>query len=84
VSTAARKPAPKAGDRRTTKLHGLQIRVHAMGRDPVTGKAIGRLFRNKHPVFMWRRPVELDFWDQYLLTEEERRGLCRGMLPVSR
>lgn len=68
----------KAGDRRQTKKHGLQIRVHCMSRHPVSGQPLGRLFRDSKPVFAWRKPIELDWWDHHHLTPEER-----AMLPVA-
>lgn len=72
ITTGPERPKPKAGDRRTTKRHGLQIRVQCMGRD-VTGKnAIGRIVRNGRPMFDWRKPIELDPWDHHHLTPEER------------
>ena len=59
---------PKAGDTRVTKKHGLQIRVQCMART-MTGEPIGRMVRNGRPVFDWRKPVELDPWDQHLLKD---------------
>ncbi len=73
--TGASKPKPKAGDRRTTKTHGLQIRVQCMARDFRTGAPIGRIVRNGRPVFDWRKPLELDPWDYHHLTEAERAHL---------
>lgn len=70
--TGSSKPKPKAGDRRTTKKHGLQIRVQCMARDWMTGKPIGRMVSNGRPVFDWRKPLELDPWDYHHLTAEER------------
>lgn len=70
--TGSSKPKPKAGDRRTTKMHGLQIRVQCMARDFRTGAPIGRIVRAGRPVFDWRKPIELDPWDYHLLTEAER------------
>lgn len=63
---------PKAGDRRTTKTHGLQIRVQCMARDFRTGAPIGCIVRNGRPVFDWRKPLELDPWDYHHLTDAER------------
>ena len=70
--TGSSKPKPKAGDRRTTKTHGLQIRVQCMARDFRTGAPIGRIVRAGRPVFDWRKPLELDPWDHYHLTDAER------------
>ena len=72
--TGKSKTAPKAGDRRVTKKHGLQIRVQCMARD-WQGKPIGRIVSNGRPVFDWRKPIELDRWDQHLLTEQEKADL---------
>lgn len=66
---------PKAGDRRTTKKHGVQIRVQRMARD-WQGKPIGRIVSGRRPCFDWRTPRELDPWDHYLLTAEERAALA--------
>ena len=66
---------PRAGDRRVTKRHGLQIRVQCMARDFMTGKPLGLLVRNGRPVYDWRKPAELDLWDLHLLTESERAAL---------
>lgn len=63
-------PKPKAGDRRTTKTHGLQIRVQCMARD-WSGQPIGRIVRAGRPVFDWRKPIELDPWDHHHLTADE-------------
>ena len=65
---------PKAGDRRTTKKHGVQIRVQRMARD-WQGKPIGRIVSGGRPCYDWRTPRELDPWDHYLLTAEERAAL---------
>lgn len=70
--TGCSKPKPKAGDRRMTKTHGLQIRVQCMARDFRTGAPIGRIVRAGRPVFDWRKPLELDPWDYHHLTAEER------------
>lgn len=66
---------PKAGDRRTTKKYGLQIRVQRMARDFITGAPMGRIVSRGRPVYDWRKPVELDSWDLHLLTAEERAHL---------
>jgi hypothetical protein len=74
TSPAKPKPKPKAGDRRTTKKHGLQIRVQCMARD-WQGKPIGRIVNNGRPMFDWRKPAELDPWDHHHLTREELAAL---------
>lgn len=65
---------PKAGDRRTTKTHGVQIRVQRMARD-WQGKPIGRIVSSGRPCYDWRTPRELDPWNHYLLTADERAAL---------
>lgn len=57
---------PKIGDRRTTKKHGLQIRVV----ETHNGMWVCNGGRYRYD---WRRPSELKgtSWD-YLLTAEER------------
>lgn len=65
---------PKAGDRRTTKTYGVQIRVQRMARD-WRGNPIGRIVRNGKPCYDWRTPRQLDPWDHHWLTEEERAAL---------
>lgn len=66
---------PKQGDRRMTKTHGVQIRVQRMARD-LQGHPIGRVVSNGRPCFDWRTPRELDTWDHYLLTADERAALA--------
>lgn len=70
-SSPARKK-PRAGDRRTTKKHGLQIRVQTIIK-PSPGLPGGWLYSNGRPVYEWAKPEDLlgGFWD-YLLTPEER------------
>jgi len=75
--TGTGKPKPKAGDRRTTKKHGLQIRVQCLARD-WTGAPIGLLVRGGRPVFEWREPRHLAKWDRYLLSHDEK---ARYFLP---
>lgn len=72
------RPKPKAGDRRTTKRHGLQIRVHDMATDG-RGSAIGRLYNNGRPMFSWVAPADLETWDRYHLTATERADLFQGV-----
>ena len=75
VTYSAPRKQPKVGDRRTTKTHGVQVRVQRMARD-WQGKPIGRIVSNGRPCFDWRTPRELDPWDHYLLTAEERAALA--------
>lgn len=70
ITTAASRPKPRAGDTRRTKAHGLQIRVQCMARD-FRGRPIGRLVSAGRPVYDWRKPAELDQWDQHLLQRPE-------------
>ena len=70
ITTAASRPKPRAGDIRRTKAHGLQIRVQCMARD-FRGQPIGRLVSAGRPVYDWRRPAELDPWDQHLPQRPE-------------
>lgn len=65
---------PKPGDRRTTKLHGLQIRVQVMAKD-ACGRPIGRVVNYGRPSFEWRKPEHLEPWDQHHLTAQEREAL---------
>jgi hypothetical protein len=71
ITTTTPRPKPKAGDRRTTKTHGVQIRVQCMSCAP-NGQPQGRIVSNGRPVFDWRRPDQLDAWDHHHLTDEER------------
>lgn len=71
------RPKPKVGDRRTTKKHGLQIRVWSWARDPLTRLPIGMLVHGSRPVFEWVKPHELEKWDEYLLTKGERAEVER-------
>lgn len=57
----ARKP-PKVGDRRTTKKHGLQIRVWEWSE-----VYRARVVSNGKPVYEWRKPKDLRPWEQHLL-----------------
>lgn len=66
------RPKPKAGDRRVTKAHGLQIRVHDMAVGP-RGSPIGRTFRQGRPCFTWMSPSDLATWDRHHLTPDERQ-----------
>lgn len=62
---------PKVGDRRTTKKHGLQIRIQAAARN-ARGEVVGRLVTNGRPDFYWCEPHNIEWHDRYLLTPEER------------
>lgn len=64
------KPKPKAGERRVTKKHGLQIRVQEMATN-WNGVPVGRIVRAGKPVFYWCRPQDLPKWDRHWLSEEE-------------
>lgn len=75
VAYGAPRKQPKAGDRRTTKTHGVQIRVQRMARD-WQGKPIGRIVSGGRPCYDWRTPRELDPWDHYHLTADERAALA--------
>lgn len=68
------RPGPKAGDRRTTKKHGLQIRVQCMARG-WDGQPLGRIVRAGRSVLDWRKPIELDPWDRHHLTADELAAL---------
>ena len=68
--TYASKPKPKAGERRRTNKHGLQIRVQAMATN-WNGEPIGRVVRAGRPVFDWCKPSDLQPWDRHWLTGEE-------------
>lgn len=70
--TSPQRPTPNAGDRRTTKKHGLQIRVHARARD-WNGRPFGFLVRSGRAVYEWRSPQDLEPWDRHFLSEEERQ-----------
>lgn len=70
------RPRPRAGDRRTTKKHGLQIRVLKYARD-TRGRIIGLDCTGGRQRWEWRTPAELDHSDHYLLTKEERAALAK-------
>jgi len=74
-TTAPQHKKPKAGDRRTTKKYGLQIRVQCMAKRP-DGKPLGRMVQNGRPVFDWRRLDQLDAWDLHHLTNDEHDALA--------
>lgn len=67
---AAAKPKPREGDRRVTKKHGLQIRIHVRAHDHA-GRVIGMLVRSGRPVFEWCAPRELPKWQHHLLKPED-------------
>lgn len=69
---SASKPKPREGDRRTTKAHGLQIRIHVRARD-FKGQPFGFLMRGGRPVFEWCEPRHLPEWDRHWLTPDERQ-----------
>lgn len=66
------KRRPRAGDRRVTKKHGLQIRVQDMATGFGNGRPIGRMVSNGRPMFSWVKPEHLAPWDRHHLTDEER------------
>lgn len=61
---------PKAGDRRVTKAHGLQIRVHIRARD-TRGNPMGMVCSNGRPLFDWCKPQHLAPWDRHYLSPDE-------------
>jgi hypothetical protein len=68
----ASKPRPQEGDRRITKAHGLQIRIHVRAKDN-QGRPLGFLMSNGRPVFEWCKPQHLPKWDRHHLTPEEQK-----------
>jgi hypothetical protein len=64
------KPKPREGDRRVTKAHGLQIRIHVRAKDNQE-RPLGRLVRSGRPVFEWCEPQHLPKWDRHWLTPDE-------------
>lgn len=69
-STPTRR-APQAGDRRVTKKHGLQIRIHVRAKD-WQGRPFGFLVRGGRPVYEWCEPQHLPAWDRHFLSPEEK------------
>lgn len=63
----SRRRKPKAGDRRTTKAHGLQIRVWL--RAPCGAMRVS----NGRPCFDWVKPADLAPEDRHYLTTDERK-----------
>lgn len=69
------RPKPKAGDRRTTKKHGTQIRVHERHNGMVVMTGGHRNYR-----WEWKSPVELiGTIDEYLLTLEDRIPFAKSV-----
>lgn len=66
-----RRPKPKAGDRRVTKKHGLQIRVWDVATN-WRGDVIGHRVSNGRPCYSWVCPKDLRTSDRWYLTPEER------------
>jgi hypothetical protein len=66
----ANRPAPQAGDRRVTKKHGLEIRVHVRAKD-FKGQPIGFRVSNGRPIYQWCAPKWLEPWDRHWLTSDE-------------
>ena len=62
---------PKAGDRRTTKRHGLQIRVQDVARNR-RGEAVAYVVSNGRPVYSWCEPRNIEWRDACYLTDAER------------
>ncbi len=69
--TSAPRRQPKSGDRRTTKKHGLQIRVFERHNGMLV--VSGSRYR-----YEWRRPAELDGFDRHYLTPAELAALPAG------
>lgn len=71
-SGPAPRPKPKAGDRRTTKKHGQQVRVHR--------RSCGMMMMgggHRYYLFEWRTPAELiGTLDEHLLTTQDRAALA--------
>lgn len=68
-----RQKAPRTGDRRTTKKHGLQIRIpEVVTFGPHRG---AHVHRNGRPAFEWCKPAELPPRYRHYLTAEERAAL---------
>jgi hypothetical protein len=65
---------PRVGDRRTTKKHGLQIRVFKMVKSP-WGETLGYDCTGGRQRYEWKAPAELGLSDRHLLTAEERKAL---------
>lgn len=67
------RPRPRAGDRRVTKKHGLQIRLPVFAKDHC-GRVIGLVVNRGHSVFEWCTPSEVVArgYDQFLSEEEIR------------
>ena len=70
-SYAPQRPKPHAGDRRTTKKHGAQVRTLDRALDQ-RGRPIGYLVSNGRPMFSWTCLCDLKPWDRHWLTPEER------------
>lgn len=72
-TSAPARVKPKTGDRRTTKKHGLQIRIpQVCSFGPHRG---ARIYSNGRPCFEWAKPHELPALYHYLLTSEEKAAL---------
>lgn len=65
------RPRPRVGDRRTTKKHGMQIRVLKMARDH-RGRVIGLDCTGGRQRYEWVKLHELDKGDEWMLTNDER------------
>jgi hypothetical protein len=73
MSSAPARPKPKTGDRRTTKKHGLQIRI-PMICDFGPGRG-AHVYSGGRPCFEWAKPHELPARFRHYLTAEERAAL---------
>lgn len=66
ISTSQPRPKPRAGDIRTTKKNGTQIRVQMVAKDS-QGRPIGRMISGGRPVFEWVSIDNLADWDRHLI-----------------
>lgn len=60
---------PRTGDRRTTKKHGLQIRI------PERINGCTHVNSRGKPYYVWVKPADLPTVYHYLLSKEERETL---------
>lgn len=68
-STTRYRPKPQLGDRRTTKKHGLQIRIVETNSDGAWIRGYSGYY------YCWCKPKELiGTRFEYLLTDEEKRA----------
>lgn len=69
MSSAPARPVPKAGDRRTTKKHGLQIRIPERVQGGYHVDSRGR------PYYVWCKLADLPPRYRHYLTAEERAAI---------